>query len=228
MGVAIPEEHGGAGMDTLSYALAIEEISAACASCGVIMSVNNSLFCDPVDKFGTDEQKSEVLGPVARGEQPRLLRAHRADERIDAQTMATAAEKVDGRLGHQRRQELDHQRPPRRLHPPLRRDRARRARSQAHRFSRPESGTPGFTQNAPDHKLGIHAAHSCTVFFENCKLPDARSSGTSARGSRWRWPRSTAGASASPARRSASRRRRSPRRRPTRRSELISQVSSVS
>src|SRR5271166_2799016 len=53
MGVAVPAELGGAGMDTLSYALAMEEISAACASCGVIMSVNNSLFCDPIYKFGT-------------------------------------------------------------------------------------------------------------------------------------------------------------------------------
>ena len=57
MGMAIPTEYGGAGMDTISYALAMEEISAACASCGVIMSVNNSLFCDPVYKFGTDAQK---------------------------------------------------------------------------------------------------------------------------------------------------------------------------
>src|SRR5579864_2567905 len=48
LGVAIPEEHGGAGMDNLCYALAMEEVSAACASTGVIMSVNNSLFCDPV------------------------------------------------------------------------------------------------------------------------------------------------------------------------------------
>src|SRR6185369_11049715 len=57
LGVAIPQEYGGAGLDTLTYALVMEEISAACASCGVIMSVNNSLFCDPVLKFGTDEQK---------------------------------------------------------------------------------------------------------------------------------------------------------------------------
>ena len=61
MGMAVPEEYGGAGMDTLSYALAMEEISAACASCGVIMSVNNSLFCDPVLKFGTEAQKKEIL-----------------------------------------------------------------------------------------------------------------------------------------------------------------------
>src|SRR5580704_6367960 len=59
LGMAIPTEYGGAGMDTLSYALAMEEISAACASSGVIMSVNNSLFCDPVYKFGTDDQKKD-------------------------------------------------------------------------------------------------------------------------------------------------------------------------
>ena len=69
LGVAIPEEYGGAGLDNVCYALAMEEISAACASSGVIMSVNNSLFCDPVYKFGTDEQKKEILdarSPAAR------------------------------------------------------------------------------------------------------------------------------------------------------------------
>src|SRR5688500_3977045 len=50
LGVAVPTEYGGAGLDALTYALVMEEISAACASCGVIMSVNNSLFCDPLYK----------------------------------------------------------------------------------------------------------------------------------------------------------------------------------
>src|SRR5277367_2679912 len=61
MGVAIPEAHGGAGMDAMSYALAMEEISRGCASTGVIMSVNNSLYCDPVYKNGTDNQKKKWL-----------------------------------------------------------------------------------------------------------------------------------------------------------------------
>ena len=50
MGIAVPEEYGGAGMDALAYALAMEEISRGCASSGVVMSVNNSLYCDPVLK----------------------------------------------------------------------------------------------------------------------------------------------------------------------------------
>lgn len=66
-GVAIPETYGGSGMDTLSYCLVIEEISRACATSGVILSVNNSLVCDPIEKFGTEEQKQEFLVPLASG-----------------------------------------------------------------------------------------------------------------------------------------------------------------
>jgi butyryl-CoA dehydrogenase len=66
-GVAVPEEHGGAGMDPLSYTLVIEEVSRVCATSGVILSVNNSLVCDPILKFGNDEQKKEFLTPLASG-----------------------------------------------------------------------------------------------------------------------------------------------------------------
>ncbi len=68
MGVAVPEEYGGAGMDYVSYALALIEISRGCASCGVIMSVNNSLYCFPILTFGSEEQKKKYLTPVASGQ----------------------------------------------------------------------------------------------------------------------------------------------------------------
>lgn len=68
MGIAVPSEWGGAGMDNLSYILAIEEISRGCGSVGVIMSVNNSLACWPLQKFGTDEQKEKWLKPLASGQ----------------------------------------------------------------------------------------------------------------------------------------------------------------
>ena len=67
-GVAIPEEYGGSGMDSLAYVLVIEEISRVCASSGVILSVNNSLVCDPLLHFGTEEQKQKFLRPLAAGE----------------------------------------------------------------------------------------------------------------------------------------------------------------
>ncbi len=68
MGIAVPEEYGGGGMDNVSYALALIEISKACASTGAIMSVNNSLYCYPLMAFGTHEQKMKYLSPVAAGE----------------------------------------------------------------------------------------------------------------------------------------------------------------
>jgi alkylation response protein AidB-like acyl-CoA dehydrogenase len=67
MGIEVPEQFGGAGMDTLAYVLALEEISKADASHGVIMSVNNSLYCHGILKFGTQEQKKKFITPIASG-----------------------------------------------------------------------------------------------------------------------------------------------------------------
>ncbi len=178
LGMAIPEEYGGGGLDALSYALAMEEISAACASCGVIMSVNNSLFCDPLYKFGTDEQKKEILTPVASGKKLGCFGLTEPMSGSDAQTMVTSAEKTkDGWSLNGAKNWITNGphadfilvfaitekvaqgegKPPRLKHTA---------------FVIPK-GTPGYTQAAPDHKLGIHAAHSCTVFFENCEVPDS-------------------------------------------------------
>jgi alkylation response protein AidB-like acyl-CoA dehydrogenase len=67
MGIEVPEEYGGAGMDTLSYVLALEEISKVDAAHGTIMSVNNSLFCNGILRFGSEAQKREYVVPVASG-----------------------------------------------------------------------------------------------------------------------------------------------------------------
>ncbi|MEI6778856.1 MAG: acyl-CoA dehydrogenase [Chloroflexales bacterium] len=67
LGVAVKEENGGAGLDYISYAIVIEELSRVDASLGVIASVNNSLVCYGIEKFGTEEQKREILMPLAAG-----------------------------------------------------------------------------------------------------------------------------------------------------------------
>jgi len=67
MGIEVPESYGGAGLDTLSYVLALEEICKADAAHGTIMSVNNSLFCHAVYNYGTEAQKNAFLRPVASG-----------------------------------------------------------------------------------------------------------------------------------------------------------------
>ena len=68
MGMMVDPKYGGAGMDTISYVLAIEEISKVDASCSVVMSVNNSLVCWGIETFGTEEQKQKYLIPLAKGE----------------------------------------------------------------------------------------------------------------------------------------------------------------
>ena len=91
MGIEVPEEYDGAGMDTLAYVLALEEICKADASHGTIMSVNNSLFCHGILKFGTEEQKKKFVSPVASGE---MVGAYSLTEPMsgsDAATMRTTA-----------------------------------------------------------------------------------------------------------------------------------------
>jgi alkylation response protein AidB-like acyl-CoA dehydrogenase len=91
MGIEVPEQYGGAEMDTLAYVLALEEICKVDAAHGVIMSVNNSLYCHGILKFGTEEQKERFIVPVASGE---AIGAYSLTEPMsgsDAATMKTRA-----------------------------------------------------------------------------------------------------------------------------------------
>jgi butyryl-CoA dehydrogenase len=171
LGMAVPTEWGGAGLSSLSYATVVEEISRACASSGVIMSVNNSLFCDPLLKFGTDEQKQRILREAASG---RVLGAFGLTEPAsgsDARTMKTVAERQpDGSFLLNGAKNWITNGPhaefvivfaisaPDPVKP-------------KHTAVILQRGMPGFSCAAPDHKLGIHAAHSATIFFENVRVP---------------------------------------------------------
>ena len=90
-GVAVPTEHGGSGMDTVAYAIVIEEISRVCANTGVILSVNNSLVCDPIEKFGNDDQKKRFLIPLAKGEKLGCFALTEPDAGSDAGNQKTRA-----------------------------------------------------------------------------------------------------------------------------------------
>ena len=97
MGVEIPEEFGGAGLDSICYALVMTEISAADASHGTIVSVNNSLFGVPLLSYGTQEQKTEYLAPVASGEVNGAYALTEPQSGSDAAAMrATARLSADG------------------------------------------------------------------------------------------------------------------------------------
>jgi alkylation response protein AidB-like acyl-CoA dehydrogenase len=95
MGIEVPEQYGGAGMDTLSYVLALEEICKADAAHGTIMSVNNSLFCYGILKFGTQMQKDVYLRGVASGEHVGAYSLTEPMSGSDAGTMRSRAE-LDG------------------------------------------------------------------------------------------------------------------------------------
>jgi butyryl-CoA dehydrogenase len=96
MGMMVPEELGGAGMDTISYAMAMEEVSAACASTGVIMSVNNSLVCAPISAWGSEEQKKKFLTPLARGEKLGCFALSEPGHGSDPGGLKLSAKKVNG------------------------------------------------------------------------------------------------------------------------------------
>jgi len=93
MGVAVPEDFGGSGLDNLATVLALEEIAAVCASTAVIMSVNNSLVCDPLKLFGTQAQKQKFLTPLARGEKLGCFCLSEPNAGSDAANQQTRAKK---------------------------------------------------------------------------------------------------------------------------------------
>ncbi|ROL58352.1 acyl-CoA dehydrogenase [Bacteroidetes/Chlorobi group bacterium Naka2016] len=94
MGIAYPQEYGGAGMDFVSYFLAIEEISRWCASTGVIISAHSSLVCDPIYRFGTEEQKRKYLPDLLSGKKIGSFSLTEAQAGSDAGNTKTTAVKV--------------------------------------------------------------------------------------------------------------------------------------
>ena len=91
MGIEVPEQYGGADMDTLAYVLALEEICKVDASHGVIMSVNNSLYCHGILKFGTEEQKKKFITPIASGKAIGAYSLTEPQSGSDAGTMKSRA-----------------------------------------------------------------------------------------------------------------------------------------
>jgi len=91
MGIEVPEEYGGAGMDSIAYVLAMEEISKVDAAHGTIMSVNNSLFCHGILHFGTEEQKRKYVTPIASGQKIGAYSLTEPMSGSDAATMKSRA-----------------------------------------------------------------------------------------------------------------------------------------
>jgi butyryl-CoA dehydrogenase len=170
MGVAIPAELGGAGMDAVSYAVAMEEISRGCAGTGVIMSVNNSLYCDPVMKYGTDEQKQQFLVPFARGEKLGAYALTEPQSGSDAaETKTVAVLKGDEYVLDGSKNFITNGPQADVVLVFAMTDKAKRHKGIS-AFLVP-TDTRGFTRSKPDDKVGIRASGSCSLFFEGCAIP---------------------------------------------------------
>jgi len=183
LGMAVPEEWGGSGMDNVSYVLAMEEISRACASTGVIMSVNNSLVCDPIMRFGTEEQKREFLVPLASGKMLGCFGLSEPEAGSDAAAQRTIATPSSGAAGGEAEAKATGDGwviqgtknwitngPVADVMVLF----AMTDRSQGHRgissYIVPMN-TPGVRCGEPDDKLGIRGSKSSQVFFDDALLP---------------------------------------------------------
>ena len=95
MGIEVPEAYGGAGLDAMGYVLAVIEISAACASHGVIMSVNNTLYCNGLLQFGNESQKQRFVTPIASGQAIGAYALTESQSGSDAVNMRTRARRSE-------------------------------------------------------------------------------------------------------------------------------------
>jgi butyryl-CoA dehydrogenase len=170
MGVAIPEEHGGAGMDYVSYVVAMEEISAACAGTGVIMSVNNSLVCDPLLKYGTDRQKKEILAPLAGGELLGCFGLTEPAAGSDASRIRTTAVR-DGDAYVLNGEKNFITNAPQADWAIIFAYTDREKQHKGISTFLVHKDTPGYSTGPFERKLGIRASHSSSIHLEDCRIP---------------------------------------------------------
>uniref|UniRef100_A0A7S0E4R3 Short-chain specific acyl-CoA dehydrogenase, mitochondrial n=1 Tax=Hanusia phi TaxID=3032 RepID=A0A7S0E4R3_9CRYP len=170
MGVSQPADYGGSGMDTMSYAISLEEISRGCASCGVVMSANNSLYCDPIKMFGTAEQKEKWLTDYASGKKLGCFALSEPGNGSDAGAASTVAVKDGDHFILNGTKNWITNGPTADAAIVF----ATSDKSAKHKGISAflvEKGTPGFTTGKPEDKLGIRASGTCSLIFEDCRIP---------------------------------------------------------
>lgn len=171
MGMMVSPEYDGAGLDTVSYVLAMIEISKVDASLGVIMSVNNSLVCYGLDKWGSEHIKNKFLRRLAKGEKLGSFALSEPEAGSDATKQHTQAHKVDGGWAINGIKNWITNGVSADYHLVM----AQTDKEKAHHGITAflvEKGTHGFTHGAKEDKLGIRSSDTCSLSFENCIVPD--------------------------------------------------------
>jgi len=170
MGIEVPEEFGGAGLDTLSYVLALEEISKVDASHGVIMSVNNSLYCHGILKFGSLEQKKKFLPPVASGSHVGAYSLTEPQSGSDAGSMRTRAVRDGDHYILNGRKSWVTSGPVADFIVVFMMTSPEKKQKGISAFI-VQADTPGFSRGKKEPKLGIRASATSELAFEDCRVP---------------------------------------------------------
>ena len=170
MGMMIPPAYEGEGADTVSYVLALAEIAYACASTAVVMSVQNSIVCDSVHRYGTEAQKNDFLKPLAAGRTIGAFALTEPHAGSDPVRQSTTAERDgDTYVINGTKRFITSA-----VNAGIVVVTAKTDESLRHKgisaFIVPK-GTPGMTAGAPEEKMGLCASDTADLIFENCRIP---------------------------------------------------------
>ena len=170
MGMNVPPEYSGAGVDTVSYSVALQEISYACASTAVIMSVHNSVACGPIYLFGSDYLKETYLKPLAAGEKIGSFALTEPGAGSDpASQRATAKKDGDTYVLNGTKNFITTGKNSDLTVVTAYTDKAKKHRGISAFVV--EKGTPGFHIGKEEDKLGLRASDTVELIFEDCRIP---------------------------------------------------------
>jgi butyryl-CoA dehydrogenase len=185
MGIEVPEEAGGTGADTVSYVVALEEVSKACAATGTIMSVNNSLVCHGLVKYATPEQREMYLRPAASFQRIGAFCLSEPQAGSDATNQRTRAVRDgDAYVVNGDKNFISSGGVADFLVVFCVTDPEIKPRHHGISCLLIDADTPGFTAGKPEEKLGIRGANTAALFFEDCRVPVSRRLGDEGQGFR--------------------------------------------
>ncbi|MBW1666802.1 MAG: acyl-CoA dehydrogenase [Deltaproteobacteria bacterium] len=170
MGMNVPTHYNGAGVDTISYSVALQEIAYACASTAVIMSVHNSVACGPIFLFGSDYLKETYLKPLAKGEKIGSFALTEPGAGSDpASQKSTAIKDADSYVINGRKSFITSGKNSHLTVVTAYTDRGKKHRGISAFVV--EKGTPGFSVGREEDKMGLRGSDTAELIFEDCRVP---------------------------------------------------------
>jgi butyryl-CoA dehydrogenase len=170
MGMMVPPEYNGAGVDTVGYILALQEVAYACASTAVVMSVHNSIVCETINRFGTEQQKETYLKQLAAGEVIGAFAITEPQAGSDPVSQATSAVR-DGNhyVINGTKRFITSGKNAGVTIITAKTDKTKRHKGISAFIV--EKGMPGFTVGKTEEKMGLCASDTTDLIFEDCRVP---------------------------------------------------------